>query len=160
MKIAIKPAALLAAMLFCLPLAAQAAAPAYQGQPPSRLLKTAPGFAKAVKSLINEADLPAWTQKMAMGFPAERVEIDGKELWLTSACNPVGCYEERFYVLFDAKTRSASGFFFLPPSVDTPGDTRMAFSRWLGSPERPASDFLMERAMKDLPDQVALPPAK
>jgi hypothetical protein len=129
---------------------AQAATPqSYVGKPPQLLLKSAPEFAKAYRQATHEVDLPVWTKRLAAGQPAEIVEIGGNQQVLSSACGKGGCLDERIYILFDPATKTATGFFFLPPADDDPGDSRTAFSQWLGKPGKEASDFLLERAIND-----------
>ncbi len=126
----------------------------FVGKSPSRLLKQDPQFAKAYRAAIKDQDLPDWTNRLAVGFPTERVEIDGKSMYLTSACSPQGgCRDERFYILYDPDDKAITGFFFLPPNADAPGDYRMALSRWLGPvPPKARSDFLLQRALQDAQD--------
>ena len=131
-------------------LSAQAAKPeSYVGKPAHVLLKSAPDFAKAYREAVREVDLPAWTKRLSAGQSAEVVEVDGIKQVLTSACSKAGCLDERIYILFDPEAKTASGFFFMPPDPDSPGDSRTAFSQWLGKPAKPASDFLLERAIND-----------
>ncbi|MDX9707579.1 MAG: Ivy family c-type lysozyme inhibitor [Azospira sp.] len=131
--------------------AAAASAEALVGLPPSKLLKSDQTFTSTYRAIIKGQDLPEWTERLSVGFPTEAVEIAGQRLFLTSACNPdTGCDDERFYLLYDPAARSMIGFFFLSPALDTSGDHRMAFSRWLGKlPKQEHSAFLMERAMRD-----------
>jgi len=121
------------------------------GVPPSMLLKQDAPFADAYRAAVRDQDLPAWTERLSVGFPAEKVTLDGRDLLLTSACNPdSGCHDERLYLLYDPASRSMTAFFFLPPHLDTPGDHRMAFSRWLGArPSEARSTFLLNRALED-----------
>jgi hypothetical protein len=131
-------------------LAAHAAPPeSYAGKAPQRLLKSAPDFAKAYRTAIQNIELPAWTKRLAAGQPAEVVEIGGSKRVLTSACGKAGCLDERIYILFDPAEKTATGFFFLPPDANEPGDSRTAFSQWLGQPGKDAADFLLERAVND-----------
>jgi len=135
----------------------------YVGQQPEALLKSQPQFAKAYRSAVGELDLPEWTQRLAAGKRAERVDIDGTGYILTSACSSQGCLDEHLYVLFDPQSGLASGLFYLPPASDTPGDTRTAFSRWYGMPADKAKAkaigaFLLERAASDA--QTLANPAK
>lgn len=132
--------------------ASYAASPdSYIGKPPSHLMKKQPQFAKAVRDALKDQDLPDWTQRLAVGFPAEAVEIDGKKLILTSACSPQGgCKDERLYLLYVPGEKTVTGFFFLAPNLEAPGDHRIAMSRWLGGvPPKARSDFLMQRALED-----------
>jgi hypothetical protein len=127
---------------------------AYVGQQPEALLAAQPEFAKAYRSAVGELDLPEWTQRLAAGKRAERVDIDGTGYVLTSACSSRGCLDEHLYVLFDPQSGRASGLFFLPPASDNPDDTRTAFSRWYGMPADKATAkaigaFLLERAIGD-----------
>ncbi len=149
-------------------LAATAAAAGFDGfvgQTPSKLLKQEKAFAQAYHATIKGQDLPEWTKRLSVGFPAEAVDVGGKKLILTSACNPdTSCEDERFYLLYDPADQSITGFFFLPPRLDTPGDHRMAFSRWVGKlPAKERNAFLMERAIRDAQnpekDPAKLPPA-
>lgn len=144
----------LATLLLAASTAGAAAPEGLVGQTPSKLLKEAPAFAKVYRATIKEQELPEWTERISVGFPAEAVDVDGRKLVLTSACNPdTGCQDERFYLLYDPADRSLTGFFFLPPALDTPGDHRMAFSRWLGKqPTKAQTAFLMERAVLDAQD--------
>ena len=122
----------------------------FVGQKPATLLKKEAPFAKAYRSALKGADLPPWTRQLAGGFPAEAVELDGQTLILISACSRKGCTEERLYVFYEPGDQSITGFFFLPPDPDNPGDNRMAFSRWFGKMPTPArNEWLLERAMKD-----------
>lgn len=131
-------------------LPAQAAKPeSYAGKQPHVLLKSAPDFAKAYRAAIREVELPAWTKRLAAGQSAEIVDIGGSRQILTSACGKGGCLDERIYILFDAGTKTATGFFFLPPAADNPADSRTAFSQWFGKPAKEATDFLLERAVND-----------
>ncbi|MEF8723033.1 hypothetical protein E4Q23_18585 [Candidatus Accumulibacter phosphatis] len=127
---------------------------AYVGQQPEALLKAKPEFAKAYRSAVGELDFPAWTQRLAAGKRAERVDINGTGYILTSACSSAGCLDEHLYILFDPQSGRASGLFYLPPASDNPGDTRTAFSRWYGMPADKATAqaigaFLLERAATD-----------
>lgn len=134
---------------------AGAAAPeSFAGKPPSHLLKQDKAFASTYRAAIKDQDLPNWTKQLAIGFPAETVEVDGKKLVLMSACNPnAGCKEERFYLLYEPGNRAFTGFFFLSPNTDAPGDHRMALSRWIGKvPPKERSDFLLQRALQDALD--------
>lgn len=146
--------------------AAAAGLESFVGQAPSKLLQKEKPFAKAYRATIKGQDLPAWTNRLSVGFPAEAVTIDGKTLLLMSACNPdTGCHDERLYILYEPADQSITGFFFLPPAIDTPGDHRMAFSRWLGKlPSKERNDFLMARALQDAnnpdKDPARLPMAK
>jgi len=150
----------------CLSLAAASASAgdakgfdAFVGLPPSKLLKQAPAFATAYRAAIKDQDLPAWTERLSVGFPATAVKVDGRDQLLISACNPdSGCRDERFYLLYDPAAGTLTGLFFLPPNLDDPGDHRMAFSRWLGSkPTKENSNFLLNRALEDAekPDDPA-----
>ena len=123
----------------------------FVGKSPSRLLKQEPQFAKAYRAAIKDQDLPDWTNRLAVGFPAERVELGGKTTFLTSACNPQGgCGDERIYILYVPDEKSITAFFFLPPNTEASGDHRMALSRWLGGvPPKDRSDYLLQRAMDD-----------
>lgn len=123
----------------------------YVGKPPSHLMKKQPQFAKAVRDTLKDQDLPDWTQRLAVGFPAELVEIEGKTMVLTSACSPQGgCKDERLYLLYSPGEKTLTGFFFLAPNLEAPGDHRIAMSRWLGGiPPKARSDFLMQRALED-----------
>lgn len=123
----------------------------YVGKPPSHLMKKQPQFAKAVRDVLKDQDLPNWTQRLAVGLPAEAVEIEGKKLVLTSACSPQGgCLDERLYLLYAPGEKTVTGFFFLAPNPEAPGDHRIALSRWLGGvPPKAHSDFLMQRALQD-----------
>lgn len=145
---------LAAALLLAASTAGAAAPEGLVGQTPSKLLKEAPAFAKTYRAAIDELGLPEWTERLSVGFPAEAVDVDGRKLVLTSACNPdTDCQDERIYLLYDPADRSLIGFFFLPPALDTPGDHRMAFSRWFGKlPTKAQSGFLMERAVLDAQD--------
>ncbi len=123
----------------------------FVGKPPSRLLKQEPQFAKAYRAAIKDQDLPDWTNRLAVGFPAERVELGGKTMFLTSACSPQGgCSDERIYILYVPDEKSITGFFFLAPNADASGDHRMALSRWIGGvPPKERRDFLLQRALDD-----------
>jgi hypothetical protein len=135
-------------------LSAQAAKPeSYAGKQPHVLLKSAPDFSKAYRIAVQDVELPAWTKRLAAGQPAEIVDIGGSKQILTSACSKGGCLDERIYVLYDPATKTAAGFFFLPPDANDPGDSRTAFSQWLGKPAKEASDFLLERAINDARSQ-------
>lgn len=130
-------------------LSAQAAAPErYVGKQPQQLLKL-PDFAKAYRAATHDVELPAWTKRLGTGQSAEVVEIGGSKRILASACSKNGCQDERIYILFDPEDKSATGFFFMPPAADEPGDSRTAFSQWFGKPAKEASDFLLERAVND-----------
>ena len=126
----------------------------FVGKSPSRLLKQEPQFAKAYRAAIKDQELPEWTNRLAVGFPTERVEIEGKTMFLTSACSPQGgCKDERIYLLYVPDEKTITGFFFLSPNADAPGDYRMALSRWLGPvPPKARSDFLLQRALQDAQD--------
>ncbi|MBI2307492.1 MAG: hypothetical protein HYU78_09325 [Rhodocyclales bacterium] len=126
----------------------------FVGKSPSRLLKQEQPFAKAYRAAIKDQDLPDWTQRLAVGFPAEKVELGGRTMFLVSACNPTGgCKDERFYLLYEPADKSLTGFFFLAPNTDAPGDHRMALSRWIGKvPPKERSDFLLQRALQDAQD--------
>lgn len=145
--------------------AATATADGLVGQSPSKLLKENAAFAKTYRTITKDQELPEWTQRLSIGFPAESVQVDGRTLILTSACNPdTGCHDERFYLLYDQAEKSITGFFFLPPELDSPGNNRMAFSRWLGKlPSKERGAFLLERAIRDAQDPAkdpaGLPPA-
>lgn len=133
-------------------LSAQAATPeSYAGKQPQQLLKIA-DFSKAYRAATRDVELPAWTKRLAAGQSAQVVEIGkiggGKRI-LTSACGKGGCLDERIYILFDPEAKSATGFFFLPPAADEPGDSRTAFSQWFGKPGKEDADFLLERAITD-----------
>lgn len=145
---------ILAALLLAASTAGAAGPEGLVGQTPSKLLKEAPAFAKTYRAAIKGQELPEWTERLSVGFPAEAVDVDGSKLVLTSACNPdTDCQDERFYLLYDPAGRALTGFFFLPPALDTPGDHRMAFSRWIGKlPTKAQSAFLMERAVLDAQD--------
>jgi hypothetical protein len=131
-------------------LSAQAAKPeSYAGKQPHALLKSAPDFARAYRAMTREFELPAWTKRLAAGQPAQIVEVGDSKRILTSACGKAGCLDERIYILFDPETKTATGFFFLPPAADDPGDSRTAFSQWLGKPGKEDTDFLLERAISD-----------
>lgn len=131
-------------------LSAYAATPeSYAGKQPHVLLKSAPDFARAYSAAVRDIELPAWTKRLAAGQSAQVVEIGGSKQILTSACSKKGCLDERIYILFDPAAKTATGFFFLPPAADEPGDSRTAFSQWLGQPPKEASDFLLERAFSD-----------
>lgn len=128
----------------------QAASPeSYAGKQPHVLLKSAPDFAKAFRDATSDLELPAWTKRLAAGQSAEIVDIGGSKLVLTSACGKQGCLDQRLYILFDPKAKTATGIFFLPPASDDPGDSRIAFSQWLGTPSKEAADFLLQRAISD-----------
>lgn len=128
------------------------------GKTPGRLLKQEPVFAKAYRAALAGEDLPDWTKRLAVGFPTEAIELDGKKLILVSACNPKGCNDERMYALYEPADRSLTAFFFLPPDMSAPGDNRIAASRWLGKqPTKVHSDFLLERALKDALPETKLP---
>ena len=130
----------------------------FVGKSPSRLLKQEKSFAKAYTAAVKDAELPDWTRRAAVGFPAEAIALDGKTLILVSACNPKDCLDERLYALYEAEDQSITGFFFLPPDPSNPSDTRIAFSRWFGKmPSKPRSDWLLERAMTDLQPANTLP---
>ncbi|MFC5302997.1 Ivy family c-type lysozyme inhibitor [Azospira restricta] len=135
------------------------------GKSPSRLLKQDAAFAKTYRAAIQGQDLPDWTQRLAVGFPAEAVDVGGRMLALMSACNPQsGCKEERLYLLYAPAEKALTGFFFLPPNGGDPGDHRMALSRWIGKlPPKERSDFLLQRALQDAqdkaPGEAAAPPA-
>jgi hypothetical protein len=154
------------ASLLSLPIAAPtfaASLDTYVGQQPEALLKSQPEFAKAYRSAIAELDLPEWTQRLAAGKRAERVDIDGSNYVLTSACSSRGCLDEHLYLLFDPQSGLVSGLFYLPPASDTPGDTRTAFSRWYGLPADKAraksiGAYLLQRAASDA--QTLAYPAK
>jgi hypothetical protein len=131
-------------------LSAQAAKPEiYAGKQPHALLKSAPDFARAYREMTREFELPAWTKRLAAGQSAQIVDVGGSQRILASACGKAGCLDERIYILFDPQTKTATGFFFLPPAADDPGDSRTAFSQWLGKPGKEESDFLLERAIND-----------
>ena len=137
---------------------------AYVGQQPEALLAAQPEFAKAYRSAVKGVDLPAWTKRLAAGKASEVVVIDNSRYLLTSACSSRGCLDEILYVVFDPGSGLASGFFYLPPAGDTPGDTRTAFSRWYGLPTdagkaKAISNFLIERAATDA-QTLANPPKK
>ena len=141
---------ILAAGLIAAALTAQAAVPEYYaGKQPHVLLKSAPDFARAYREATRDVELPAWTKRLAAGQSAEVVEVGGSKRILTSACGKKGCLDERIYVLFDPEAKTATGIFFLPPAADEPGDSRTAFSQWLGKPAREVTDFLLERAVSD-----------
>ncbi|MFZ2853041.1 MAG: Ivy family c-type lysozyme inhibitor [Rhodocyclaceae bacterium] len=128
---------------------AQAAPPeSYAGKQPQQLLKMA-DFSKAYRAATRDVELPAWTRRLAAGPSAQIVDIGGGKRILTSACGKGGCLDERIYVLFDPEAKSATGFFFLPPAADDPGDSRTAFSQWFGKPGKEDADFLLERAVTD-----------
>ena len=129
-----------------------AAIESFVGKPPQRLLKVVE-FASAYRAATRDVDLPAWTKRLAAGQSAQIVEIGGNKRILTSACSKSGCLDERIYILFDPETKTSTGFFFLPPDADTPGDSRTAFSQWFGQPTKEASDFLLERAINDARSQ-------
>lgn len=120
----------------------------YAGKQPQQLLKMA-DFSRAYRAATRDVDLPAWTKRLAAGQSGEIVDIGGSKRILTSACGKGGCLDERIYVLFDPEAKSASGFFFLPPAADEPGDSRTAFSQWFGKPGKEDADFLLERAVTD-----------
>ncbi len=145
-----------AVALACTSVAASAGGiESFVGQTPSRLLKQEKPFARAYRAAIKDQDLPAWVNRLAIGFPAERVELGGRTSFLMSACSPQGgCKDERFYILYVPEEQSITGFFFLSPDVDAPGDHRMALSRWIGQlpPPKERSDFLLQRAMQDAQD--------
>lgn len=157
---------LLSALLlsFAAATATAAGLESFVGQAPSKLLQKEKPFAKAYRATIKGQDLPAWTNRLSVGFPAEAIELEGRKLILMSACNPdSGCHDERLYLIYEPADQSITGFFFLPPALDTPGDHRMAFSRWLGKlPSKERSEFLMERALRDASnpakDPAKLPP--
>lgn len=123
----------------------------FVGHAPSNLLKKEAGFAKVYRAAIHDLDLPEWTKKLSIGFPAEVVEIGGRKLLLTSACSPQGgCSDERMYLLYAPEKKELTGFFFLSPNADAPGDHRMAMSRWIGrTPPKEYSDYLLQRALQD-----------
>ncbi len=152
---------LITAILFAASAATAAAAgiESLAGKSPSRLLKQDKPFAKIYRAAINDQDLPEWTQRLAVGFPSEVVEIEGKKLILTSACSPKGgCLDERMYVLYAPDEKAVTAFFFLAPNPGDPSDHRMALSRWLGGvPLKARSDFLLQRALEDTrsPDEQA-----
>jgi hypothetical protein len=151
-----KPQQLIAAMLLAAACTTAGAAgiESFVGKSPSRLLKQEQPFAKAYRAAIKGQDLPDWTNRLAVGFPAEAVELEGRKAVLMSACSPQGgCRDERFYILYVPEAKSITGFFFLSPNVDAPGDHRMALSRWVGGvPPKAYSDFLMQRALADAQD--------
>ena len=136
----------------------------YVGQQPEALLKSKADFARAYRSAVKGVDLPAWTKRLAAGKASEVVVIDNSRYLLTSACSSRGCLDEILYVVFDPGSGLVSGFFYLPPAGDTPGDTRTAFSRWYGLPTdagkaKAISNFLIERAATDA-QTLANPPKK
>lgn len=136
--------------LVCAALTVQAATPeSYVGKQPQKLLKSAPDFARAYREATHDLDLPAWTKRLAAGQSAQIVEVGGSQRILTSACGKNGCLDERIYILFDPEAKTATGIFFLPPATDEPGESRTAFSLWLGKPAKEDADFLLERAVSD-----------
>lgn len=143
---------LIAALVATIALSANAAGlKSFEGKAPSHLLKQEKPFAKAYRAAIKDQELPDWVNALSVGHPAEIVDIGGKKLILTSACNPnTECLDERFYLLYDPADQSIIGFFFLAPDMSAPGDHRMALSRWIAKkPAKERTDFLLNRALKD-----------
>jgi hypothetical protein len=98
-----------------------------------------PGFAQAFASMDGAAALPAWAKRGGVDSPSQRVEVDGKTLWLAQACETQACQGGKLLLLIDPAAHSMRGVL-----VEQSGDSGASVQQltWLGKPDANVQAFL------------------
>nr|WP_283256065.1 Ivy family c-type lysozyme inhibitor [Dyella humicola] len=104
-------------------------------------------FAAAFAALSGADQLPEWPRQGGTSTPAQHVELNGRQLWLVTACKPHDCPSERILVLYDESTHVMSGVFARrKPGVADDVDSNDAANddlTWLGAPDQAAKGLLL-----------------
>ncbi|PHV11765.1 Ivy family c-type lysozyme inhibitor [Chitinimonas sp. BJB300] len=105
---------------------------------------TDPAFKKAMRPLLRQASKVApWVNNLGVVSPGERVIINGQDGWVYQGCQPHGCPNEGYVLLYLPAQQNAYGLFWR--SFDKAAHPDRL---WLGKPGRPIQDLLEQQRLK------------
>lgn len=115
-----------------------AAAPRATGPTLAQFMQRS-GFAQAFDAMDGASTLPAWTRQGGVDSPSQRVEVDGKTMWLAQACETQACQGNELLVLIDPAAHALHGVL-----VQESGDAGASVQqlKWLGQPDANVQAFL------------------
>ncbi|QNT79118.1 Ivy family c-type lysozyme inhibitor [Entomobacter blattae] len=70
-----------------------------------------PTYSTTFKSLVSSHHLPAWVLSSSTDMGSQNVTLNGKNMYVISACKPHECSTQKIAFLIDSKTRKISGVF-------------------------------------------------
>lgn len=105
-----------------------------------------PAFAQAFKDMDGSAALPAWVRHGGVSAPTERVEVDGRKMWLAQTCESEDCNGSQAFLLIDPAAHTMQGLFV---QVSGSEDASVQKLTWLGKPDAAVQSFLKDRIAHD-----------
>lgn len=115
-------------------------------------LQRRPDFSLAFAAMAGASQLPGWTAQGGTATPVQRVNVEGEDVWLASACKPHDCPDERILVLYDEHSHAMTGVFARrkpnAPDVDS-NDAANDELTWLGAPDDATKQFLQRRLYRN-----------
>jgi hypothetical protein len=119
------------------------APPPSAGAPSLAVILQRPSFAKAFADMDGASALPAWVKAGDASGPSERIEVDGKTMWLSHVCQAADCQGSQLFLLTDPARHAMQGLL-----VEASGGAGDSVRRlvWLGRPDASVQAFLKSRA--------------
>jgi hypothetical protein len=119
------------------------APPSLSNGPSLAVILQRPSFAQAFVDMDGASALPSWAKGGDASQPSERVEVDGKTMWLSHLCQSSGCQGGQLFLLTDPAQHAMQGL--LVEASGGAGDSVRKLT-WLGKPDAAVLSFLKARA--------------
>lgn len=122
------------------------APPPLSNAPSLAVIMQRPSFAKAFADMDGASALPAWAKGGDNSAPSMRVQVDGKTMWLSHACEAADCQGGQLFLLTDPAQHAMQGL--LVEATGGSGDSVRKLT-WLGKPGASVQSFLKARMARD-----------
>jgi hypothetical protein len=98
-----------------------------------------PSFAKAFADMDGASALPVWAKGSDNAAPSARVQVEGKTMWLSHACESADCQSGQLFLLTDPAQQTMQGLL-----IESSGGANDSVRKltWLGKPDAATQAFL------------------